>query len=423
MRRLDRWVGALMCRLLTWWRRAASFLRRESPAGDGEEKILFIKLAEMGAIVLALPAFEAARRRVGRDKMFCVMLEGNREIHGLIDVFPQENLITIRDRGLWSFAVDCLRLMRRCRREGIDTVIDFEGFTRISAVLSYLSGASRRVGMHRFTTEGPYRGDLFTHRVAHNPSLHTSAQFLAMVEALDADPADVPLVKQRVTLPESAVRKFEPRPDEVDAVGRLLSERFGGLPPRPWIVLNPNLIDLLPLRSWPRENYAVLGRRLLDEQPTATLLLIGLADERHLSAQLAAEISADRAASLAGDTSLRSLVTLLTMADLLITSDSGPAHMASLTEISVIALFGPETPRLYAPLGPRQKTICAELACSPCFSALNYRRSACTNNVCMRAITVEQVMRAVHEVCPALSKATEDRQAAAARTLPETPLG
>jgi hypothetical protein len=57
-------------------------------------------------------------------------------------------------------------------------------------------------------------------------------------------------------------------------------------------------------------------------------------------------------------------------------------------------LFGPETPKLYQPLGTSQ-TIYAGLACSPCVSAHNHRKTACTDNVCMRAISVEQVYAAL----------------------------
>jgi hypothetical protein len=60
-------------------------------------------------------------------------------------------------------------------------------------------------------------------------------------------------------------------------------------------------------------------------------------------------------------------------------------------------LFGPETPDLYRPLG-NSKVIYAGLACSPCVSATNHRKSACIDNVCMRAISVEQVLRAVNQV-------------------------
>ena len=79
-------------------------------------------------------------------------------------------------------------------------------------------------------------------------------------------------------------------------------------------------------------------------------------------------------------------------ASAIVTNDSGPAHFAAATLLPTIVLFGPETPKLYQPLGSSQ-AIYAGLACSPCVGAHNHRKTACTDNVCMRAISVEQVYR------------------------------
>jgi len=57
-------------------------------------------------------------------------------------------------------------------------------------------------------------------------------------------------------------------------------------------------------------------------------------------------------------------------------------------------LFGPETPALYGSLG-NSISITANLACSPCVSAANHRKTPCHNNVCMQAISVSQVMEKV----------------------------
>ena len=72
------------------------------------------------------------------------------------------------------------------RRKNIDTVLDLELFSRITALLTGLSGADRRVGFHRFHNEGLYRGEMLTHRVAYNPHIHISKNLISLVEALSA---------------------------------------------------------------------------------------------------------------------------------------------------------------------------------------------------------------------------------------------
>jgi len=81
----------------------------------------------------------------------------------------------------------------------------------------------------------------------------------------------------------------------------------------------------------------------------------------------------------------------------MVSNDSGPAHFAAATRLPTIVLFGPETPKLDQPLGTSQ-AIYAGLACSPCVSAHNHRKTACNDNVCMRAIGVEQVYGALAEL-------------------------
>ena len=101
--------------------------------------------------------------------------------------------------------------------------------------------------------------------------------------------------------------------------------------------------------------------------------------------------------SLAGKTALAELPALYSHASVMVTNDSGPSHFAAATGLPTIVLFGPETPKLYQPLGP-SRAIYAGLACSPCVSAQNHRKTACTDNVCMKAISVDEVYAVVAEV-------------------------
>ena len=111
--------------------------------------------------------------------------------------------------------------------------------------------------------------------------------------------------------------------------------------------------------------------------------------------ELVGRIGHPRCFSMAGKTTLRQLMVLYGLADVLVTNDSGPAHFASLTDIHTVTLFGPETPLLFAAVTPRNTPIAASLPCSPCVSALNNRQSACKDNACMQRISVDEVFAAV----------------------------
>src|SRR5205814_3645766 len=108
------------------------------------------------------------------------------------EIIPHENVITIATNSPFGLATGALQAVLQARKIGIDAVIDMEFFTRFSAILTFMSGAKSRVGFHTFFGDGPYRGDLMTHRLLYNPHLHTSQMFEVMVEALTRDPSVLP---------------------------------------------------------------------------------------------------------------------------------------------------------------------------------------------------------------------------------------
>ena len=385
-----------MCFVLTLARRCGRVVRRKRPFDPRPpRKVLFIKMTEQGATVLAHAAVARAVEMAGRDNVYFWVFEENRPILDLMGVVPPQNVITVRATGLVRFGLDVLASLWRIRSMEVEATVDMEFFARASAILALLTGATRRSGLHRFEAEGPYRGDLLTHRLQWNPYLHTSAAYLALVDALVHDPAECPMLKRPAAASVAAPPPFVPSSFEVADVRAVLARAAGGPVEGPLVILNPNASDLLPLRKWPQERFVELARRIIGDFPAAFVAFSGAPAEREAAEALARQVGSPRAFSLAGTTSLRQLLVLYTIADVLVTNDSGPGHFAALTDIDTVVLFGPETPALYGPLGRRATVLYANLACSPCVNALNHRFSPCRNNVCMQAITTDQVFERV----------------------------
>jgi len=383
----DRWLGVPACALLTVWRKL--FDRR--PATGPVEKILFLKLVEQGATVLAYPALKAAAAKVGPENVYFMVLAENRPILDLLGVVPPENIIAVPTGGLLTTLFGMLRAVWRARRERIDSVLDYELFSRASAVLAYLCGARRRVGLHSFHGDGPWRGDLMTHRLGSNPHLHMQTVMSVMVAALDCDPLALPALGIDTRSFGTDLMRFEPTPSEREEVVRVIAAAGGAEYGRPLILLNANASDLLPLRKWESGRYVDLAGRLLREFPDVRIAFTGAPSEADAANSLVRSVNDPRCFSLAGKTTMRQLIVLYTLSDILVTNDSGPAHFASLADIDVVTLFGPETPAVFGVKGPRSHIIWAGLPCSPCVNAANNRESACTNNLCMQSIAVEQV--------------------------------
>ncbi len=392
MRLIDRWLGVPVCALLSIWRRL--FDRRRSDRDHCPSRILFVKLAEQGSTVLAQGALHAAVERVGRENVYFVLFRENRPILDVLDLIPAANVIEIRTEGLAQTILSALRAVRKLRTIGVDVAIDLEFFARASAALSYLSGARWRVGYHAFGAEASYRGDLMTHRLSFNPYLHTTQTFEMMVDALDSDPAELPTLGTAAPPVSASPAQFYPTAAELEAVHNLVRPHLDQ--GRRLILLNANASDLIPLRKWSSARYVELARLLLARYPDVVIAFTGAPGEHTGAEVLAAQVNSPRCLSLAGKTTLRELLVLFGLAEVLVTNDSGPAHFATLTPIDVVVLFGPETPKLFAAPSPRTHPLWAGLACSPCINAFNNRSSPCTNNVCMQAITVAQVFA---EVC------------------------
>jgi ADP-heptose:LPS heptosyltransferase len=409
LQRTDRWVGAPLCAILTLLRRI--FECAERPGPHQVQRILFVKFAEQGSTVLAYPAILRAIEMVGRENVYFVVFEDNRFILDAMEIIPEGNVITIATKSLFGLVTSALRAVLQVRKIGIDAVVDMEFLTRFSAILTFTTGAKSRVGFHTFFGDGPYRGDLMTHRLLYNPHLHTSQMFEAMVEALTRDSAVLPTFDFTPSVNQPLAR-FRPSPSEVAEINTLLQRENPGIGSAPLILLNPNASDLLPLRRWPPLRYVQLARRLLERYPELFIVFTGAPAEAVPNKQLADEVGSDRVILLAGKTTLRQLLVLYACSEILVTNDSGPAHFASMTPIRVVTLFGPETPALFAAQSPNAIALWAGIACSPCVNAYNNRQSVCRNNLCMQAITVDDVFKEVTGIYDSLRRTTSGNSSA-----------
>lgn len=400
--RMDRWVGGTACLFCEILRKIGGLL--PISAGPQRKGLLFIKLAEQGSTVLAGAAIRDAVGKFGRENVYFLVFDENRFILDAHDLIPPDHVLTINTGSLGKIVLSALKQLAAIRRLRLEALIDLEFFARATAAFSFLTGIPKRVGFHAYFMEGPWRGNLFTHKPRYNPHMHTSSTFRSLVPALDM-PADafpqfnwVPPDPRDFEPP-----RFVPTPDEIASMKKLVTEQCGGTP-RALILLNANASDLLPLRRWADANYIELAKRILAVSPDYFVAFTGGPSEAAKTAEIVRAVGSERAFSTAGKTTLRELLALYNLSDVLVTNDSGPAHFATLTSVHTVVLFGPETPKLFGVLLPRCRTITAGLACSPCVSATNNRQTSCRDNVCMKSISVETVLSAVGD---ALRERTE----------------
>ena len=395
-RLVDRWVGVPICALLSAWHAVVHDLGGLVDAPSEPRRILVILLSEMGSLVLAEPMLKALRARHPEAELHFMLFARNRQVLDLLGVIDPDNVIEIRDGSAVELAKDLLGGIRRVRAAEIDTVIDCELFARVSAIISGLAGATTRIGFHRRTQEGLYRGSFLTKKVLYNPYRHLSHQLLSLADALTStsEPPGKETVEDFPLRPPA----FVPEKGEVEREWSAISKAHPALAAGRVVFFYPSG-GLLPIRAWPLEHFAEVASSLLKDG--FTVAMIGMPDDQTLGEQLRAAVGSHaKFVNLAGATrSVRHLMVLFQRGSLLITNDGGPVQFAGMADIPSIVLFGPETPTLYRSWSAKAHTFFTPLPCAPCLTAYNHRTSPCNgDNQCLKRIKPAAVLAKAREV-------------------------
>jgi ADP-heptose:LPS heptosyltransferase len=394
LRWIDRYLGIPLCWIFSFIRRIDSIIR-PNPVLPKPQKVLIIKLSEMGSTVLAYPALAELKRRCPDVKFYFLVFAKNAAIMEILKLAPTENIIRVDHRTLGTLMQSGLQAMQRLFKERIDSAIDMDFFSRLTMLISFVACRGNRVGFHRYNDEGLYRGDLLTHRVLYSPHIHTSAAFTSLVRSLFQEPNDEPYYRGSVNPRELTGLQHIPEAADLTSVRHKL--RSAGIEPDSSIVIliNPNSSDIFPLRKWPLKNYGQLCCQLLEKIPRCALVITGVSSEKEDAKYILERVQSSRCVDFTGMTNFRELLALYSLAAVMVTNDSGPAHFASLLRLPTLVFFGPETPRLYSPIGDKHKDMYSHFACSPCVSVYNGKKSPCQENRCLMAITPEAAFKEV----------------------------
>ena len=390
-RLIDRWLGQVLCGAVSGWVQLTNLWRKPAVMPQDARHILVILLSEMGSIVLAGPMFGALRQRYPQAAIHILQLKKNQEVTRLLSLTEAAYMHTIDDSGGLALVGDILRVSAQLRALGVDAVIDCELFSRVSALLSFACGAPVRSGFTPHTQEGLYRGSFITHAIPYNPYQHISLQFLSLVDALQADSLPRNKAAPIRAVPQDSALSVPFTPEELLAYQDTLGQDHPATQAKRLVLLYAGG-GILPERAWPQAHYARVAQGLCHKGYAVGL--IGLKDDAALAQHLKTQVGSDLCIDLTGYTrSIRELLMLFYAADLLITNDGGPGHFATLTPIQTMVFFGPETGKLYGPLGKRNVVLESGIACSPCLSAYNHRLTFCDgDNQCLKRITPDPVL-------------------------------
>jgi len=360
---VDRYLGIPLSFLLGAFCPGVSLPRPDSP-----KKILIIQLSALGDTILAVPALRAIRYRFPNAEITMLASPTN------LDYLARCPYV---DRRV-AFHFPVHRLLYALRRERFDWAIDLEHWPRLSALLAYATGAPVRVG---FRADKQHRHFLFTDVVPHLPGRHEVRNFLCIAHQLACPMRGMQL---EVWFSEA---------ERAWVLKTLAEEEVQ--PEQPVVVFHPEAGRRgEPRRRWPQERYVVLADALVARYG-AQIVLTGAPGEVAVSQQIVTRTK-QRTVMLAGKTGINQLAALFAHADLVISGNCGPMHLAAATGTPVIALHGPTNGAQWGPWTSEAYLLCAQLPCSPCLNlGFEYACQALPDGTspCMHTIAVAEVLR------------------------------
>jgi heptosyltransferase-2 len=310
-------------------------------------RILAVKLADIGDVLLCTPALRALRARYPQAQIDLLtppssahVLRGAPEINTVIDFnkFPFDTLRSLTDiRGIGRAG----RFLFDLRRRRYDAVLIFHHYSlRFGslkfAALALASGAPIRAGVDNG------RGWFLTHRVpdAGFGARHEAGYWLETAALLGADPRPD---GQGLTLPLNAADQA--------FVTTLLTE-LGVAGAHPLIAMHPGAGWYSLARRWPPAYFAQLARMLISEF-RATILLVGGPDEADLAEEVRRRVGKYHSGEIrvvAGRTSIAQSAALFARCDLFIGNYSGPLHLATAAGVPAVGIFGLSNWRAFGPI-------------------------------------------------------------------------
>ena len=292
-------------------------------------------------------------------------------------------------RQLWQVSkIKCIRrmlnLLNEVKKERFDIALDFS-MARDYGFFSMLAGIKKRIG-YNYKNRGLFLTDKIMleggYRDEHVIDYHK--EFLPLLGmGLSAD------TETKIYISEEDDKKAQ----------QILWDQG--------IALTDKYICIMPgagaswgqtayRRRWPIERFAEAALKLVDEFKLK-IVLLGSADEKELCDYIKKEVPG--AVNLCGKLSLMVSIAVIKYANVLLTNDGGPLHMAVGVGTKTVSIFGPVNERVYGPY-PASEKYCIikdkSLSCVPCYNS--FKLPECSDLKCLNNITVDEAIKALEGI-------------------------
>lgn len=347
---------------------------RHSPAGlDKVKDILCVKLWGLGNLVVIYPLLFRLKERFPQARITFITLDGNKcflEAHPAVDKvigFP----LTINPLRIIVRVREVLAVMKA---ERPDIVLNFETFNNASAVFSYMTGASIRVGL-----QNKHEAAFYSHVVVNDRAKHVADIFSELL---------LPLGIQK----DYAYYSFPQRAMEHD---RVLALTQSGRR-EDYICLHAGTSENFLGKRWSSSKWAELADILI-ERTGLKIILTGSSTESGVTRAIMRRVKAPQAVlDLAGQLDIWELIECLRASYMLVSADTGPVHVAASLDIRMAVLYGPTSPGRFGPRNPGGLVFYKGAACSPCVG-VDYTNKNCRHHYSCLDFSPEEIWQGIKE--------------------------
>ncbi|MGE3309483.1 MAG: glycosyltransferase family 9 protein [Limisphaerales bacterium] len=344
--------------------------------------ILIVKLSALGDVTHVLPALTVLRRARPDAHITWLVEESARE---LIEGHPAIDSLLVWRRATWkgllrsgrwpTLATAVTRFVRELRRTRYDLVIDFQGLLK-SALWVALARAGIKAGYGPGQRHDEHAWHALNRRIPVTlPDAHAVERNLNLVHALG-----FPRLPLTFDLPIAPARQEE-ADALLDGLGLKAGTRFVAV----------SAMTRWPTKNWTAAHFAEVSDRLVDAG--VPVVFTGAPGDR-LEIDAIAAATRHPLRRLDGKTALPTLAGIFRRATTVLSTDTGPMHIAVAAGTPVVALFGPTSADYTGPYGEDHIVLRAGLGCSPCYQR-TCRTTEYEPHACMRRLAPEQVAAAV----------------------------
>jgi ADP-heptose:LPS heptosyltransferase len=373
---IDRVIGLPLVYGLNILARFLGFILKPDHSLDKPVRTIAVcKFVGLGSIIQATPLLQTLRKKYPDSIIIFISNESNRGI--LNHIVGVDKVFTISDKGIGRLLLTSTSLIFNLWKQRPDIYIDLEIYSNYSSVIATMSLAKNRMGF--FKNDKMYRKGMYTHMMFFNMKSPISQTYLQFSRLLGCENIVSELLLSTDNIDSQTVQNINQK------LNTTLHK---------YIVVNPNASDLRLERRWHSENYVLLINKICKEFPDYKIILIGAANEAEYVNRLSSElISEKNVLDSSGKLNIAELLILIANANLVITNDTGPMHIAFALKVKTIALFGPCSPQQY---GDNENVVAIykNAYCSPCVH--EFIIPPCKgDNQCMKKIMVEEVLNSV----------------------------